>query len=211
MQAPKRERNKKAGASLVAALQARHFDAAYADTVEEALALACAMIPQGAGVGFGGSMTVVESGLLPRLAAQGCVIYDRGSVPPEERTAYMQQHYFTDWYLGSVNAMDEDGVLYNIDGNGNRVAAYIYGPKNVLLLVGMNKVAKDAAAARARARSLAAPTNAQRFGLDTPCSRTGLCADCKSPDCICAYMTAIRLSRPAGRIHVILIGEELGF
>ena len=205
------DRNKKAGEGVVAALRARHFDAHYCATMEEALALATEMVEVGAEVTFGGSMTVSESGLIPRLAEKGCQIFDRSAVPPAERTAFAQAHFFSDWFLGSVNALSEDGVIYNMDGFGNRVASYIYGPKNVLLLVGMNKLVKDEDAAIARVRSIAAPINAQRFEVDTPCKKTGRCADCKSPSSICCTMTTMRLCRPAGRIHVILVGEAWGF
>ena len=211
MQKPMIERNRKAGEGVAAALRMRRFDAHYCPTMEEALALAERMIPAGAEVTFGGSMTVQDSGLIPRLAEKGCAVFDRGSVPAAERAQFAEKHFFADWYLGSVNAMTEDGVLYNMDGNGNRVAAYIWGPRNVLLLVGMNKVVPNEAAAIARVRGIAAPTNAQRFDLDTPCKMTGRCADCKSPDCICATMTTMRLCRPAERIHVILVGEDWGF
>lgn len=211
MQKPIIERNRKAGEAVVAALRARRFDAHYCATMEEALTLAEGMIPTAASVTFGGSMTVSDSGLVDRLAAKGCAIFDRGSVPAEQRARFVEEHFFSDWFLDSVNAMSEEGVLYNMDGNGNRVASYIYGPKNVLLLVGMNKVVKGEEAAIARVRGLAAPTNAQRFAIDTPCKKTGLCADCKSPDCICATMTTMRVCRPAGRIRVILVGEDWGY
>lgn len=211
MQKPIIIRNRKAGEGVVAALRMRHFDAHYCETMEEALRLAEDMIAAGAEVTFGGSMTVQDSGLIGRLSEKGCAIFDRAAVPAEERANFVQKHFFADWYLGSVNAMTEDGVLYNMDGNGNRVASYIYGPKNVLLLVGMNKVVQGEQAAIARVRGLAAPTNAQRFAIQTPCQKTGRCADCQSPDSICATMTVMRLCRPAGRIHVILVGEDWGF
>lgn len=208
---PKEERNRKAGEAVVAALKARRFDACYCATMEEALAKAEEMIPAGAGVTFGGSMTVADSGLVGRLGAKGCEIFDRGSVPPEKRQQFVEDHFFTDWFLGSVNALSEEGILYNMDGTGNRVASYIYGPKNVLLLVGMNKLVQNEAAAIARVRGLAAPTNAQRFDVKTPCKKTGRCADCQAPDCICCTMTVMRMCRPAGRIHILLVGEEGGY
>lgn len=211
MQQPIIDRNRKAGEGVVAALRARHFDAHYCATMEEALALAEQMIPSGAGITFGGSMTVQDSGLVDRLREKGCEIFDRNLVSPAERAKFIEAHYFTDWFLGSVNALSETGVLYNMDGNGNRVAAYIYGPKNLLLLVGMNKVVKTEEAAIARVRGIAAPTNAQRFSIETPCKKTGRCADCQSPDSICATMTVMRLCRPAGRIHILLVGENWGY
>ena len=119
--------------------------------------------------------------------------------------------FTSDYFLGSVNAMSEDGVFINIDGNANRVAAYAYGPKHVLLIVGMNKVVKTEADAMSRARNEAAPINAQRFGIDTPCSKNGTCFDCKSPQCICCQILTTRFSRVKGRFQIILVDENLGF
>ena len=119
--------------------------------------------------------------------------------------------YSADVYLGSTNAITEDGVLINIDGNSNRVSAYAYGPKKLILIVGMNKVAVDVDAAMKRARNEAATINVQRFGLNTPCSKTGACIDCKSPDTICCQFLITRFSRHKDRIHVILVNDNLGF
>ena len=119
--------------------------------------------------------------------------------------------YDCDVFLASVNAMSDDGVLVNIDGNANRVSAIAYGPKKVVFIVGMNKVCSDVDSAMKRARNVAAPTNAQRFGLDTPCSRLGTCMDCKSPDTICCQFLVTRYSKHPGRVHVILVNDTLGF
>ena len=119
--------------------------------------------------------------------------------------------YDADFFLSSVNGMSEDGVLVNIDGNANRVSAIAQGPKKVLFIVGMNKIAADADAALKRARNTAAPINAQRFGRPTPCTKTGACADCKSPDTICCQILITRYSMHPGRIHVILVNDDLGF
>ena len=116
-----------------------------------------------------------------------------------------------DYYLGSVNAMSEDGVFINIDGNANRVAAYCFGPKNLLLIVGMNKIVKTEEDAMSRARNEAAPINAQRFGIDTPCVKNGICFNCKSEQCICCQILVTRFSRVPKRIKVILVEENLGF
>ena len=111
----------------------------------------------------------------------------------------------------SSNAITETGELYNIDGKGNRVAALIYGPKNVLIIAGMNKVVKDMEAAYSRVRNYAAPVNNQRFpNSKAPCSITGECANCLSPDSICCQFVETRMCKPAGRIKVILVGEDLG-
>ncbi len=205
-----KERNRKLGESVVQALHGRYFEAAYFDTAAEAVAAAAALIPAGSSVTFGGSASIWESGLVPALIP-GRQIWDRSTVPAEERTAFVQAHYFSDWYLSSTNALTEDGVLVNMDGMGNRVASLIYGPRQVLILVGINKVTRDVDSAIARVRGTAAPINAQRFPLQTPCHKTGRCADCRFPDSICASMSIMRLCRPAGRIHVFLVGETLGF
>ena len=119
--------------------------------------------------------------------------------------------YDADVFLASANAITEDGVLVNIDGNANRVSAIAHGPKKVILIVGMNKVCDDVDGAMKRARNVAAPTNAQRFGLSTPCAKTGSCMNCKSPDTICCQFLITRFSRHTGRIHVILVNDSLGF
>ena len=209
---PTEERNKKLGESVVKALRARHFEAVYCENADEARAEAFSRIPAGSSVFWGGSMTIRDIGLTGALKAAGDrEIYDRETVPPAERMAYLQEHYFSDFFLGSANALTEDGILLNMDGSGNRVAAMIWGPKKVILLVGINKVVKDFDAGIARVRSTAAPINAQRFDIDTPCKKSGRCADCKSPDSICDTFTVMRLCKPAGRITVILFGENYGY
>ena len=114
-------------------------------------------------------------------------------------------------FIGSVNAVTADGVLVNIDGNANRVSAYAYGPKKLVLIAGMNKVAPDFDAALKRARNEAAVINVQRFGLKAPCIKTGTCMDCKSPDTICCQFLITRYSLHKDRIHLILVDEELGY
>ena len=119
--------------------------------------------------------------------------------------------YDADFYLMSANAMTEDGILVNIDGNSNRVSALAQGPRKVIVIAGMNKVCDDVDGAMKRARNVAAPINAQRFGLNTPCAKTGSCMNCKSPDTICCQFLITRFSRHPGRIHVILVNDSLGF
>ena len=129
----------------------------------------------------------------------------------EEKQEIARQALSCDVFIGSANALSEDGVMVNIDGNANRVAAYAFGPKNVLLIVGMNKVVKTEEDAMSRARNEAAPINAQRFGIDTPCVKNGSCFDCKSPQCICCQILVTRFSRQPKRMKVILVDENLGF
>ena len=211
MTQPQIERNRKLGESLVKALKARHFEACYCTDIEEAKQKLIEWIPQEDTVAWGGSQTLAEIGAQEMLRARGQVLIDRDTAKtPEERNTLMRQALTADTFLMSSNAITEDGQLVNMDGNGNRAAALVYGPRQVIVVAGLNKVAKDLDAAIARVRGTAAPTNAQRFPVNTPCKITGMCADCKSPDCICANMVITRLSKPAGKIKVILIGEMLG-
>lgn len=211
MTQPQIERNRKLGESLVKALKARHFEACYCADMEEAKQKLIEWIPQEDTVAWGGSQTLAEIGAQDMLRARGQALIDRDTAKtPEERNTLMRQALTADTFLMSSNAITEDGQLVNMDGNGNRAAALVFGPRQVIVVAGLNKVAKDLDAAIARVRGTAAPTNAQRFPVNTPCKITGTCADCKSPDCICANMVITRISKPAGKIKVILIGETLG-
>ena len=201
----------KSGAKVAEALRRRRFDATYCSTAEEALSKALELIPEGAEVSWGGSMTVDALGIKDALRRRGQPLLDRDAVPPEERENVMRRAQSCDVFLMGSNAVTEDGQLFNIDGTGNRVAALCFGPKNVIVVAGMNQVVPDLAAAYSRVRHCAAPMNAQRFGVKTPCSVTGQCADCRSPETICNAMVATRGCRPAGRVKVILVGEDLGF
>lgn len=139
-------------------------------------------------------------------------VYNRDACStPEEKRSVELQCLGCDYFLSSTNAITEDGILVNIDGKGNRVAAITWGPEHVLMIVGMNKVVKDLDDAWARARNLAAPVNAQRFDIQTPCKKTGSCADCKSPDTICSQFLVTRYSKAPKRIKVILVNDNLGY
>ena len=211
MSAPMKERNRLLGERVARALDARHFDAQYCETAEEAIGAALRLIPEKSSVTFGGSMTIRDMGLVAALKARDYRVFDRDEVPPAERAAFVREHFFSDFYLSSANAVSEDGVNYNMDGMGNRVASLIYGPREVILMVGINKIERDGASAVARVRGTAAPINAQRFDIDTPCRKTGCCADCRAVDSICCTLTAMRVCRPKGRIHVIVFGESYGY
>ena len=205
-------RNEALGRRVVKALEARNMEAYYAETREEAVRRALELIPEGSTINMGGSATVRECGLTDAVCCGNYIFYDRDRAEtPEEKTEIALKAFTCDWYLGSVNAMTEDGVIVNVDGNANRIAAYAFGPKNVLLIVGMNKVVKTEEDAMHRARNEAAPINAQRFGIDTPCVKNGSCFDCKSPECICCQIMITRFSRIPKRIKVILVDENLGF
>ncbi len=205
-------RNEKLGPRVVKALKSRHFEAFYCTTSEEALALAISLIPQDHVVAWGGSATTAKIGLIQAVKENYHVINRDEAESADEKMTLMRQSLLADTYITGTNAISENGVLVNVDGIGNRVAAMIYGPKNVVVVAGMNKVVRSVEDAVVRARTIAAPTNAQRFpDLSTPCLVSGSCENCKSLDSICSYISVIRLCRPAGKIKVILIGENLGY
>lgn len=203
------KRNDLLAPNIIKSLKTRNMDGYYAHDKEEALKIALELIPEGSTVTMGGGMSVHEIGLVKALKAGDYNFIDRDEY--EDKRAAMLAAYDADVFLASANAMTEDGVLVNIDGNANRVSAIAQGPKKVVLIVGMNKVCSDVDGAMKRARNVAAPINAQRFGLNTPCAKTGSCMDCKSPDTICCQFLITRYSHHPGRIYVILVGENLGF
>lgn len=206
-----KKRYDKAGPVVVEAMKKRGFEAYYVSTAEEAREKALELIHENSVGYWGGSMTIDEIGLKQAVIDRGYKVINRDEAEsPEERMELMRKALTCDVFLMSANAVSEDGQLVNIDGNGNRVAALCYGPKEVIVVAGMNKVAGNLEEAYARARKFAAPVNAQRFNLATPCGKTGLCADCLSPECICSQIVVTRRSS-GGRIKVILVGEELGF
>ena len=201
----------KRGALLVKNLKNRHFDAYYCETKEEALEMALSLIPQGDTVGWGGTVTCQQIGLLDAVRNGNFRAIDRDACATmEEREEAMRKALLADTFLTSANAISLDGQMVNIDGNGNRVAAIVYGPKQVIVVAGMNKVEDSLDAAINRARTVAAPMNQQRFGLPNPCGATGSCGDCKTETCICNHILITRHCRPVGKIKFILVGEDLG-
>ncbi len=203
------KRNELLAQKIVKGLQSRNMTGYYAKDREEAKRIALSLIPEGSSVTMGGAMSAHEIGLVEAVKDGNYNFIDRGAY--ENPREAMLLAYDADWFLSGANAITEDGVLVNIDGNANRVSCIANGPKHVLFIVGMNKVANDIDAAVKRARNVAAPINAQRFGLSTPCSKTGSCLNCKSPDTICCQFLITRFSRHEGRIHVILVNDTLGF
>ena len=203
------KRNELLAQKVIKGLESRNMTGYYAATKEEALKLALEIIPEGSSVTMGGSMSAHEIGLVEKIKSGNYAFLDRDQA--EDKRAAMLEAYDADYFLASANAMTEDGVIVNIDGNSNRVSCIAQGPKHVLFIVGMNKVCPDVDAAMKRARNVAAPINAQRFGLNTPCAKTGACMNCKSPDTICCQFLITRFSRHEGRIHVILVNDSLGF
>ena len=203
------KRNELLAQKVIKGLESRNMSGYYAASKEEALKIALELIPEGSSVTMGGAMSVHEIGLSDALKNGNYNFIDRDAY--EDKREAMLLAYDADVFLSSVNAMTDDGVLINIDGNANRVSAIAQGPKKVVFVVGMNKVCNDVDAAMKRARNVAAPTNAQRFGLATPCAKTGACMNCKSPDTICCQFLITRFSRHKDRIHVIVVNDNLGF
>ena len=203
-------RNELLAQKVIKGLASRNMTGYYAADREAALKQALELIPEGSSISMGGAMSAVQIGLVDALKTGNYTFIDRTEYA-DVREAYLKA-YDSDVFLASVNAMTDDGVLVNIDGNANRVSAIAYGPKKVIFIVSMKKICSDVDSAMKRARNVAAPINNQRFEKSTvPCKKTGTCMDCKNPDTICCQFLVTRYSRHAGRIHVILVNDFLGF
>ena len=209
---PTELRNSRLAERMIKNLARRNMQAFYCPTAEEAVSKVLELIPAGSSVTWGGSMSIRDIGIPDALRAKGCYdVLDRDLVEGDEAKVQMYVRAFTtDVYLSSANAISEDGVIVNIDGNGNRVAAITWGPKKVIFVIGINKVAQTVEAALARARSTASPINAARFDIKTPCQTDGVCHNCNSPESICNYVHFLRNS-PRSKHTVILVGEPLGY
>ena len=202
------KRNELLAQKVIKGLESRNMGGYYAASKEEALAKALELIPTGSSVTMGGCMSAVEIGLVDAVQNGDYDFIDRAALEPREA---LLNGYDADVFLTSANAMTDDGILVNIDGFANRVSYIANGPKKVVCIVSLNKVCNDVDSAMKRARNVAAPTNAQRFDIVTPCKKTGACANCKSPDTICCQFLVTRYSRQNDRIHVILVNDPLGF
>lgn len=210
MSDPKKMYYEKRAEVMIKNLNSRGFEAYYCETKEKALEKALTLIPEGSTVGWGGAMSAQQIGLLDAVNAGEYNAIDRDKAPnPEEREKAMRSCLMADVFITGANALSIDGQMVNIDGVGNRVAAIVYGPRSVIVIAGMNKVMDSLDAAMNRARTVAAPMNKQRFPIQTPCAVTGTCGNCKSEG-ICNQILITRNSKPAGRIKVVLVGEELG-
>ena len=208
----KKEYYKNLAATVMKGLEKRHMEGHYCDTIDEACALALSMVPENSSVSFGGSVTLDETGVLAELRArEDITLYDRATATtPEENKKIMHDALLCDYYFMSSNAITTDGELINIDGNGNREAALIYGPENVIMIAGMNKIVTSVEEGIIRTRNVASPQNCIRLEKDTPCKVNGVCGNCLK-DTICDQIVITRASRVPNRIKVILVGEELGF
>ena len=197
---------------LLKNLRARHFDACYCPDRASALAAALRMIPHDALVGWGGARSADQIGLQQALRDGPWRVIDRESMQTDaEREQAAHDCLSADYFLTGANAISLTGEFVNIDGRGTRGDSLVCVPPEVIVVAGMNKVVDTLDEAVRRARTIAAPKNEQRFLGKTPCAQTGCCADCHGEECICNQILITRNCRPAGRIHVILVGEELGF
>ena len=209
---PKKENYKNLAKTVLKGMEKRHMEAYYCETSEEAKQLALSLVPADSTVSFGGSVTLNETGVLTALRERDDItLYDRDNANgPDEVKQIMHDALSCDYYFMSSNAITHDGELVNIDGNGNRVAALIYGPENVIVIAGMNKIVKDVEEGISRTRNVAAPPNCVRLNKNTPCATNGVCGNCLA-DTICDQIVITRASRMPKRLKVILVGEELGF
>jgi L-lactate utilization protein LutB len=195
----------------LAALEKNGFQTFFASTRSEALEKVLSLIPSNAKVGIGGSVTLREINLIDALTARGNTVLQHWQQPEEKVAIIMREQLKSDVFLASSNAVTEDGKLINIDKAGNRVAAMIFGPQKVILVIGMNKIVKDVDEGIKRAKNVAAPMNARRLGAKTPCTITGVCIDCDTQDRVCGVITIMEKKPSRSDISVILVGEELGF
>ena len=209
---PKNKNYENLAATIIKNLEKRQMEGYYATDKNAALELLKSMIPEGSTIGYGGSVSLSEIGAIAALDNPSYKLIKREEAKTEEDTERIfREILFSDFFLMSSNAITTHGELVNVDGRGNRIAFLAYGPKNVILVCGMNKITADVDSAIKRIKTLAAPMNAVRLNRSTPCAVTGICGDCQSPDCICANTIITRRSHINGRINVILVGEELGF
>ena len=209
---PIKEFYAKQAATIIKRLEKRNITGYYCSDRTAAAEKVLSIIADGSTVSWGGSMTLKECGIIDALKQAPVNLLDRAAAEtPEEVQTIYRKAFSADYYLMSSNAITLDGQLVNIDGNGNRVAALTFGPEHVIMVVGMNKVTKTVEEALDRVHNVAAPPNAVRLNTNTPCGATGVCSDCLSPQCLCAQVLITRYSRISGRIHVILVGESLGY
>lgn len=199
------------GGAVVEELRKRGFDALYAATKEQALAAVLDLIPAGASVGVPGSVTVREIGAMEALRARGCrVIQHWGDMSSQARAQARLDENAADFFLTSANALTQAGEIISIDGMGNRVAAMTWGQGELIFVIGLNKLASALEDGIRRARSAVIP-NALRLGEETPCTKAGRCVDCHTPSRACRAMLILE-APPRGRaVHVIIVGEGLGY
>ncbi|MDH7500538.1 MAG: lactate utilization protein [candidate division NC10 bacterium] len=195
------------------ALRKNHFDAEWIPKSSDAAGEIFQRIPEGTTVGIGGSLTLSQIGFFEEAKKHPIKLLHpfAPGLSPEQGLQIRREILLADVFVTGTNAVTEDGKLINIDGTGNRVAAMIFGPKKVIVVCGINKIVKDLTEAQRRAQEWAAPMNARRLGVKTPCAETGLCADCDSPQRICNIYTILAKRPVRTEFAILLVGEPLGF
>ena len=201
------------GEAACAALKKNGFDARYVKSSEEAVALVEAMIKPDMTVAIGGSMTLTALKIPERAVRLGAKLLDHSAkgLTPDEKHAVMRAQLTADLMLSSSNAITLNGEIFNIDGNGNRVAALTFGPKKTVVVAGFNKIVRDLDEARERCELVASPMNNKRLGIANPCTKTGTCMDCKGESRICRIYSVLRQRPRLSDFTVIIVGERLGY
>ncbi len=210
---PKKEYYAKVAETIIKNLKQRRMEGYYCETSEDALALVMRLIPEGSSVSFGGSVTLTETGILQQLRdREDITLYDRSTCKtPEEIKQVYRQAFSCDSYLMSTNAITINGELINIDGTANRVAALCYGPDQVIVVVGINKIVSDIESGYKRVKDIASPQNGIRLDRKTPCAINGKCGECWGEGCMCSQTVITRRSAVENRIKVVIVGENLGY
>ncbi len=199
--------------NLIRTLQKNNINGYLVENREELISQIESIVEEKSVVSVGGSMTLFDLGIIDYLRGGRYEFLDRykqGLSPADIEDIY-RRSFFADAYFTSTNAITEEGELYNVDGTGNRVAAMLYGPKKVIVIVGTNKIVQNMDEAIKRVREIAAPLNTKRLNRKTPCVKVGHCMDCNSPERICNEYTVIKRQRDKNRMHVIFINENTGY
>lgn len=198
---------------VIKALKKNRMEGYLARNQEELINLINTFIGNDKLITTGGSMSLEEIGITDFLRAcyPNAYISRENAKSPEEANEIMRKAFISDTFITSTNAITEDGELYNVDGRGNRVSAMVFGPKQVIIVAGYNKIVSDIDEAISRVEKTAAPSNAARLKCKTPCAETGVCMHCNSPDRICCSFVRMGQQREEGRIKVILMPISLGY
>ena len=201
------------GKRVVDALKKNDFDAIYLQTTHEATEFIMKHVRSGATVGFGGSMTIKNMGIQDKVKAAGGIVIDHGALglTREEVVATAKKEMLSDLYLCSSNAITMDGILVNVDGMGNRIAAMNFGPEKVIVVVSVDKVCLNEAAAFERLQTTAAPMNNKRLGCPNPCTTTGVCVNCQTKTRICRLYSVMRKKPMTTDITVVVVGHSCGY
>ena len=205
--------NETIGLKAVEVLEKNGFSAFYCKNGEEASEFIMSNVHKGDKIGFGGSMTVKKLGIQEKVKSMGGIVLDHGdpTLSADEKMKTMRGELLCDVFLCSSNAVTLEGELVNIDGAGNRVAAMSFGPKKVIVVVGINKICKNEASALERLKQIGAPMNNKRLNMPNPCTKTGICSDCKSDTRICRIYSIIKRKPMGADFSVLVIGEDFGF